>query len=168
MPIKLARVVVGGLCGVVVVLGVIGVAGYLTGSGSAADLCRLTGIVITGRDDALASLVGGAAQIVVAIIAAVGYAIVFEWVTRRAGALIGLLIGVAHAVFAGIAVGFLPVSALIARGIMPPGAFYEYEGIWMVAAFVAAHLSFGAIVGAIYGAVRHGPLRATRRWRDIR
>jgi hypothetical protein len=167
MPIKIRRVLIGSVCGAVVVLGLIGITGYLTGSGSRADLCRIAGIIITGRDDTAGWVTGCIAQILIAVVAGLVYAVVFEWVTRRAGPLIGLGIGAAHVLLAGIAVGFLPVSALIARGIMPPGAFLEYEGAWMVAAFVVAHVLFGVTVGGMYGSTRRRLNPAATRWTEV-
>lgn len=136
-------------------------------TGSMADLCALAGAVITGRDDALAWVVGGAAQLLVAVIAALAYAAVFEWVTRRGGALIGFAVAIPHAVVAGLVVGFLPVARMLDAGITPPGAFLEYRGAWTVAAFILAHLVFGVAVGALYGKARHAVTVQSAVWLDV-
>jgi hypothetical protein len=112
-------------------------------------------------------LAGFVAQLIVAVIAAIVYAAIFEWVTRRAGFWIGVAIAVPHLVIAGLIVGFLPADPLIAAGLRAPGAFFEYEGVWAVIAFICAHLAFGAVVGTIYGATRHPATAAPRIWLDV-
>jgi hypothetical protein len=162
---KLWRAVVAGLVGCVVVIAAMTIAGAM--SGTDADLCALTGAVITGRTGAMSWLVGCLAQVVVAIIAALVYAVVFEWIVRRAGALVGLAIAVPHAMIAGIVIGFLPVSGMMNAGIAAPGAFLEYRGWAAIVTFVFAHLVFGAIVGALYGTTLHRVPSARPTWRDV-
>ena len=162
---KLRRAVVAGLVGCGVVIVAMAIAGAV--SGTEADLCALTGAVITGRTGAVSWLVGCLAQVVVAIIAALIYAAVFEWLVRRADALIGLAIAVPHAVIAGIVIGFLPVSGMLNAGIAAPGAFLEYRGWVVIVTFVLAHVGFGAIVGARYGTTLHRVPSARPTWRDV-
>ncbi len=159
------RAITAGIVGCIVVVAVMALAGYL--SGSDADLCMLAGALITGRDDSVAWLVGCAVQLLIAVVAAFTYVAIFEWITRRAGALIGLAIGVPHAATAGLVVGFLPAAPLIGVGITPPGAFLEYRGACVVAGFVLAHLTFGTIVGALYGPVRHVAPAGDAIWQDV-
>jgi len=162
---KLGRALVAGLVGCGLVIVAMAIAGAV--SGTEADLCALTGAVITGRTGAVSWLVGCLAQVVVAIIAALIYAAVFEWLVRRAGALIGLAIAVPHAVIAGIVIGFLPVSGMLNAGIAAPGAFLEYRGWVVIVTFVLAHVGFGAIVGALYGTTLHSVPSARQTWRDV-
>lgn len=162
---KNARVFVAAIAGVVLVLAAVYVAGWLTGSDG--DLCALSGVILTGREDALGWIAGAGAQIIVAVISGYVYAAIFEWVTRRAGLLIGLAIGIAHAIVAGLGVGFLPAARLIEAGIAPPGAFMEYRGAWVVATFVLAHIAFGALMGTWYGATVHTPPTTRYRSSDI-
>lgn len=161
---KLGRAIGAGIVGGIVVVAALEVVGLLTGSN--ADLCTLGGVILTGRRDVIGWLTGAAAQLIIAAIAGVVYAAIFETVTRRAGALIGLAIAVPHAVVAGLAIGFVPVSRLIDAGIGPPGAFMEYRGAWVVATFVLAHLAFGTLMGSLYGTAQHARDTA-RQWRDI-
>ncbi|MEO6877761.1 MAG: hypothetical protein ABI205_04725 [Gemmatimonadaceae bacterium] len=149
MYMKLGRTIVAGIVGGAMVLAVIGGVGRL--GGSHADLCALTGVIVTGRTDSIGWLTGCAAQLTVAVIAALVYAAIFEWVTRRAGAMVGAAIAVPHVTLAGLAVGFLPVSRVIAAGRTPPGFFLEALGPVMVLTFVCAHLLFGTGVGLVYG-----------------
>ena len=165
MQLRVGRAVAAGIAGGILVVAAVRVAGWLVASD--ADLCTLGGAVLLGRTDAIGWLVGAAAQLLIAIIAALVYALVFECVTRRAGALIGLAIAVPHVVIAGLAVGFVPVARMLDLGMGPPGAFLEYRGGWVVATFVLAHLAFGTIVGAWYGTTRHSDGRERRQWRDV-
>jgi hypothetical protein len=162
---KTGRAIVAGIAGSIVVVIAMCVVGWLTGTNS--DLCRLGGVVLTGRLDAIGWLAGAAAQLAIAIIAALVYAAIFELVSRRAGPLIGLAIAVPHAIVAGLAMGFIPATPLIEAGVGVPGAFMEFYGPWVVATFVLAHLAFGALVGKLYGRARHSPARASYRWTEI-
>jgi len=150
---KIGRAIVAGIVGGIVVVIALIVVGWLVGAN--ADLCRLGGVILTRRLDAAGWLAGAVAQLVIAIIAALVYAAIFELVTRRAGALIGL------------AMGFIPASPLIDAGIGPPGAFMEFRGPWVMVTFVLAHLAFGALVGRLYGNTRHSPDLASYRWVEI-
>lgn len=165
MRIRVGRAVAAGIAGGILVVAAVRVAGWLAASD--ADLCTLGGAVLLGRVDAIGWLAGAAAQLLIAIVAALVYALVFECVTRRAGALIGLAIAVPHVVIAGLAVGFVPAARMLALGIGPPGAFLEYRGGWVIATFVLAHLAFGTIVGAWYGTTRHSDGRERQQWRDV-
>jgi hypothetical protein len=162
---KVVRAIVSGLIGAVIVYIVVYAAGAI--SGSPADLCLLLGAGITGSAGVIAWLVGASGQLVIAAIAALVYAAIFEWVTQRAGAAVGLLVAIAHLVIAGIGVGFLPGERLISGHIAPPGAFMEYRGLLLIAAFCIAHLVFGTFVGALYGRPVHRIDTPTIIWRDV-
>jgi hypothetical protein len=162
---KLGRAVIAGLVGGVVVIVAMIIAGAI--SGTDADLCRLAGAVITGRESGGSWLVGCVAQLAIAIVAALVYAGIFEWILRRAGVLAGLAIALGHVVIAGIAVGFLPVSGMLSAGMSPPGAFLEYRGWPVIGTFVVAHLVFGAIVGALYGQPVHRVSAQRATWRSV-
>src|SRR5947209_7281406 len=123
---KLGRTVVASLVGCCVVVVAMVVVGAI--SRTDADLCALGGAVIAGRDDTMGWLIGCASQVVVAVIAGLVYAFIFEWIVRRAGAIVGLAVAIPHAVIAGIGVGFLPVTGILEAGMSPPGAFLEYRG----------------------------------------
>lgn len=162
---RVSRVFLSGIVGCIVAVAIMVVAARL--SGSAADICTLTGAVVIGRTDALGWFAGFIVQVVIAVIAACIYAAIFEWVTRRAGALIGVAIAVPHVVIAGLSIGFLPAAPLIAHGIAPASAFLEYDGGWIVVAFVCAHLVFGFLVGSLYGRTRHAVPANRREWRNV-
>ena len=79
---KLSRAVVGGLIGGIAVMAIVWLAGWA--SGSDGDLSALLGAVITHDDGLLAWTTGCVVQLVVAVVAAIVYAAIFEWVVRRA------------------------------------------------------------------------------------
>jgi uncharacterized membrane protein len=162
---RVSRVFLSGMIGCIVAVAIMVAAARL--SGSAADICTLTGAVAIGRTEALGWFVGFIVQLVIAVIAAFVYACIFEWVTRRAGPLIGLAIAVPHVVIAGLSIGFLPAAPLIAHGIAPAAAFLEYDGGWTVVGFVCAHLAFGFLVGSLYGKTRHAIPANRREWRNV-
>ena len=162
---KFSRAIVSGVIGGVLVIAIVFAAGVA--SGQDADLCALLGNSITGITGVLPWTIGLAAQLAVGIAAALLYATIFEWVTRRGGLLVGLAIAPAHTIIAGLAVGFLPAARLMSSGVSPPGAFLEYRGFIVAGAFVVAHLLFGVIVGAAYGASRHPIPRTAAVWHDV-
>jgi hypothetical protein len=162
---KVVRAIVVGVIGAAIVYLIVLLGGLL--SGHEADLCLVLGASITAAGGVLAWLAGAVTQLVIAAITALVYAAVFEWVTRRAGAVVGVMVGVAHVVFAGIAVGFLPGERLINASIPPPGAFMEYRGLLVIAAFCAAHLVFGTFVGALYGRPVHRIDWRAATWHEV-
>lgn len=162
---KLSRTLVIGLLGAILAVGIERVAGWVVGRD--ADLCRLAGVVLTGSATTMSMLVGCAAQLIVAVISAYVYAVIFEYVTGRAGALTGFVIGLGHVIVAGLAVGFMPGERLMNAGVMPPGAFMEYRGVIVLAGFLLAHVAFGTFVGATYGATVHVASPAPPRWREV-
>jgi hypothetical protein len=162
---KIWRAVAAGLVGGVLAIAIVRGAAAL--SGGEGDLCALLGAVVTGEIGTAPWIAGCVAQLAAAVVAAIAYAAIFEWIVMRAGALTGALIAVPHCVCAGLAMGFLPASRLLDAGIMPPGAFMEYRGMAVLAAFIVAHLAFGTAVGAMYGDTRHGVRVTTLAWHDV-
>ena len=103
--------------------------------------------------DDLALAAGVAAHVAGGALLGAGYAAVFEWVTRRAGVLVGLALAVPHAAVTGLAFAFVPLlrPGLFAAG--PPGAFLAYGGVGATASLVVFVLVYGGMVGALYGRV---------------
>lgn len=161
---KRLRTLIIGVIGTLIAVGIERCAGWIAHSD--ADLCLLVGAVLTGGSSGQAVAIGCLVQLVVAVISAYIYAGIFEYVTRRAGAVIGGLIGVGHVTVAGLIVGFLPGERLLAAGIAPPGAFMEYRGWIVLAGFLLAHIAFGVFVGATYGAPVHAASPPEPHWRD--
>ena len=162
---RILRALLAGIVGCAVLVGILWLTARLVAPGI--DVCMLAGALVTGRTDLVGWLAGFGVQLVIAVVAAFVYAAIFEWVTRRAGVIVGLAVATAHVIVAGLSVGFLPADSLIASGLAPTGAFFEYEGAWAVVAFVSAHLAFGAVVGAFYGTTRHQPPVSGRVWLDV-
>jgi hypothetical protein len=158
------RAIISGLIGGVLAIAIVRGAAWL--SGGEGDLCALLGAIVTGHEGTAAWIAGCVVQLVAAAVAAIIYAVIFEFVMNHASAATGALIAVPHAVVAGLAVGFLPAARLIDAGTLPPGAFMEYRGAAVLAGFIVAHLAFGATVGALYGGTRHAVRDTTLVWRD--
>jgi hypothetical protein len=150
---KLTRAVGGGLAGGLLAIAMIRGAGWL--AGSSADLCALLGAVLTDGPGRGPWIIGCVAQLAETVLVAILFAGIFEWGTRRAGAVIGLLLAVPLVVVAGLSVGLLPGARLVAAGIAPPGAFMAHRGAEVIVGFVLAHLAFGVVVGVSYGRPRH-------------
>lgn len=161
---KLRRTLIIGVLGTLLAVGIERLAGVIAGRD--ADLCLLVGAVLTGTVTTFSMTLGCIAQLVVAVISAYVYAFIFEFVTRRAGAVIGFIVGIGHVIVAGLVVGFMPGERLLAAGVMPPGAFMEYRGAIVLAGFLLAHLAFGTFVGATYGPTLHGASAPAPRWRE--
>lgn len=162
---KLLRAVAAGILGAVLVYLIVLASGVL--SSRYADLCLLSGASLTGELGPGTWLIGAAGQLVVAVVAAIVYAVIFEWVTRRAGPVVGFIVALGHVVVAGIAVGFMPAGRLLAADVAPPGAFMEYRGLLVVGGFILAHLAFGTLVGVLYGRPRHRADVPAVVWRDV-
>jgi len=160
---KLERTLVIGMLGTLLAVAIERLAGLIAGRD--ADLCLLVGAVLTGSVTTTAIVLGCIAQLIVAVISAYVYALIFEFVTRRAGAIVGFLVGIGHVIVAGLVVGFMPGQRLLDAGVMPPGAFMEYRGAVVLAGFLLAHLAFGTFVGATYGPTLHAASPPAPRWR---
>lgn len=162
---KSGRAIIVGIIGAIVVMLIVWLGGRV--GGASADLAALTAASIAGRTDVSTWLAGVVTQLVLGACAALVYAALFEWLFEHAGSWLGLAVAVPHAIVAGLILGFLPADRLIAAGLTPPGAFYEFAGGWCIAAFVVAHLAFGWFVGAAYGRTRHTVHSTPRAWTEV-
>lgn len=165
LRLKFRRALAVGAAGAVVAVGILLLGGWILNAPM--DPCALIALVLFGDAGAWAWVAGFVIQIAVGAAVAVVYAAVFEWFAQRAGALAGLVVAVPHVIGAGLAVGLVPPVYQDPAGPAVPGAFMAYGGVWAVVVFCAAHLAFGAIVGAAYGGVLHPILPADAvRWRE--
>jgi hypothetical protein len=162
---KVIRPIAGGLAGGMLAIAIIRGAAWVTGAD--ADICAILGAVVTGSSGIGAWLVGCAVQLTEAVVVAIVYAVIFEGIARRAGALLGLLLAIPLVVVAGLSMGFLPGARLLDAGIAPPGAFMEYCGAAVIVGFVLAHLAFGIVVGMAYGQTLHAVPPTLRVWHDM-
>lgn len=162
---KLGRAIVAGLVGAAVVIVIFVVARWVLGPG--VDLNTLLGSIVLPGGGRWAWIVGVVLQLALGGVAGIVYAILFEYAARRAGWLVGLVIGIGHALFAGVVLGFLPLASVNGAPPDAPGAFLEYRGLWAGAVLVAAHVMYGAVVGALYGDTRHSARGRAVRWSVI-
>jgi hypothetical protein len=109
-------------------------------------------------------LAGFGIHLMLSALIAVAYASGFEYVTHRAGAVVGLGFAVIHVVIAGMVMAMIPaMHPMIPEQMPAPGVFMANMGGTFAALFVIEHLLYGAIVGAAYGPVAHArPLSAIR------
>ena len=99
-------------------------------------------------------LIGFAMHMMLSAVIALIYALGFERVTHRAGAVVGLGFAVIHVIIAGMVMGMIPaLHPMIPEQMPAPGAFMANMGTTFVALFVIEHLMYGTIVGALYGPV---------------
>lgn len=128
------------------------------------NLSGLLGALLLNQIGGAAWLLGAIVQIVLGLIAGIIYAFIFEWITHHASWWIGLLIGIGHAAIAGLALGFLTLLRGPTRAFIPPGSFLVYHGGWAVLLVIVAHVAFGVVAGATYGAVRHPIVEWKGQW----
>ena len=82
------------------------------------------------------------------------YGYLFEYVWDHGGAFTGMLTATVHAALIGIAIGLTPqFHPLIPEQMADPGPYFANLGVLGVVTFFAAHMVYGAIVGAGYGHV---------------
>jgi hypothetical protein len=159
---RIVRALAAGTFGAVAAVAVMTLAERLFGV--RADPSPVLGAVVTGRPS---WAVGAALQLVAGALAGIVYAALFELVTRRATWWLGSVVGVAHAAVAGLALGAVSTRVPSDLADLAPGAFVAYHGLVAAIVFTAAHIVYGALVGASYGPVRHPPADdAVVRWRE--
>ncbi|MGQ0642568.1 MAG: hypothetical protein ACT4P6_17630 [Gemmatimonadaceae bacterium] len=101
-------------------------------------------------------LVGLGMHLMLSALIAILYAAGFEYVTHRAGAGPGFGFSLIHIVLAGLFMAMIPaVHPMVPEQMPAPGAFLVNMGAGHMALFIAEHLMYGGIVGALYGAVLH-------------
>jgi hypothetical protein len=105
---------------------------------------------------AMAWIVGFLMHLVISGSIALLYALVFEFVVHRSGWAIGAVFGFIHSLIGGMFMGMMPaMHPMIPEQMPAPGAFMSNMGIMGVIAEIMLHIVYGAIVGALYGPVRH-------------
>lgn len=99
----------------------------------------------------------------VGAVAGLVYAALFEMAMQKAGALIGLGLGLCHGLLAGLMMSGIPAMNPLALGSQAaPGAFLQnlHYGPFL---FVLLHCLFGAVVGITYGSTVQKPHLYTNR-----
>jgi hypothetical protein len=148
---------VGGLLGTIVLTTTLRSAGEL--GLTRMDLPFLLGTALT-EDRVRAKLVGYALHFAFGLAFALGYWAVFA-VLDQAGVLIGALLGLIHAVFAGTALVNVILPAVHPRMgtgfdaagssplLEPPGFMLANYGRQTMVVMIAAHVAYGGIVGGL-------------------
>lgn len=104
-------------------------------------------------------IIGFLMHLMISGLIALAYGAGFENVTHRADWKVGAAFSILHILIGGVFMGMVPMMHPLVPEQMPaPGAFMSNQGAIGVAAFVMLHVIYGAIVGALYGTVRHAPV----------
>jgi len=148
---------VGGLLGTVLLTTILRAAGELRLTRM--DLPFLLGSAVT-PDRVHAKLIGYVLHFVAGLVFALGYWAVFA-VTGHSGAVLGALLGLVHALFAGTALVNVVLPAIHPRMgtgfdaagstplLEPPGFMLVNYGRETLLAMIVAHLIYGAVVGEL-------------------
>ena len=127
--------------------------------GMPANLEMMLGTMMGGPPSAAKWVIGFIIHLVDGGIFALIYAVGFEYLTHRAGWLVGAGFGFIRSLVAGLFMAMMPaMHPLIPEAMPAPGAFMSNLGLMGVIAEIMLHLIYGAIVGAMYGPVIHRPV----------
>lgn len=130
--------------------------------GISVNLSILLGTMLGVSIGTGAWLVGFIMHLVVSGLIALLYALGFEYITHRAGSIVGLGFSLVHIILAGLFLGIIPsIHPRIPTQLNAPGIFLSNIGTGGVIEFVLFHLIYGLIVGSLYGQVHHKTRPAT-------
>lgn len=88
------------------------------------------------------------------------YGFLFERVLAHGGAPTGMLVAIPHGALIGVLLGMTPqFHPMVPERLADPGPYFANLGVAGVLVFFAAHVLYGAILGAGYGHVA-----AERQW----
>ena len=128
--------------------------------GMPANLEVMQGTMLGLEPGATAWIVGFIMHLMISGLIALVYAAGFEYVTHRAGWLVGVAFSIVHVLIGGIVMGMVPaMHPLIPEQMPAPGYFMAGMGMMGVIGFIMEHMIYGAIVGAMYSPVQHEPAR---------
>ena len=160
------RSVSGGMLGAVAALAIIVASRWLSPDDS--DVLPLLGGIPLYGAHGSSLLVSGVLQLIIGAVSSLLYALVFEYIMSWADWKLGGTLGLMHAAVGGLVVAYLPLLHTDPSPRTVPGAFLSFLGWGMVLAFLAAHVVYGAIVGAWYGSLRRiVSQRSEVRWREL-
>lgn len=101
-------------------------------------------------------VIGFVMHLIISGIIGIIYAFGFEYITHRAGWLMGAAFSIVHGLIAGVLFTMIPaIHPLVPEKMPAPGAFMSNQGAMGVIAFFILHLIYGAVVGALYPPVQH-------------
>jgi len=122
--------------------------------GACADMPMMIGTIPGNGPDGAAWLVGFIVMMMAAGIGGIAYGATFEALTRRADVMTGILVALVPMAVEGLMLGFMDkMHPLMPKIMESPGFFMSSYGVMGVVGFVVSHLSFGAVVGLLYGPI---------------
>ena len=107
-----------------------------------------------GIEGTLAWIAGFVLHLAFGAVAAILYAVVFEFAVQRSGVAVGAAIGIAHGLLAGLFMTAIPAMNPLVSSPAAPGPFFNRIEFGMPL-FLGLHALFGAVVGLTYGHVMH-------------
>lgn len=149
---RVERAIVAGIVGALVMSLAMALASFL---GMPASLEMMLGSIF-GVQGTLAWIAGFVLHLAMGAVAAIGYAVVFEYAIQRSGPLVGAAFGVAHGLMAGLFMSAIPAMNPLSPSMSAPGPFFDSLRFGP-ALFLGLHALFGAVVGMVYGPVKHRP-----------
>jgi len=164
--IKFRDALFGGLYGSIAVVLLTGVAlllvRFVPALAKVSERAELVPITIWDR------LILAAVAVVGGVVIAVLYALIFEFVTRRAGWLIGAAIGAGHGAVIWLGAAVIAWSFPHIVDAFPGELSLLFDSFVVIAGFLTLHIVYGAIVGRIYGPPGHSAAVGTRvKWREV-
>jgi uncharacterized membrane protein YagU involved in acid resistance len=117
------------------------------------DMPRMLGLMFSGPGNgSMVAVIGMMVHVMMGIVFAVGYALLFEGFGIGANWLWGGVFGAAHGVIAGMAMAMMPVMhPRMGDGevLAAPGPFGVNYGSMVPVGIVMLHIVFGVVVGVI-------------------
>lgn len=124
--------------------------------GMPANLEIMQGTMLGFAPGTTAWIAGFIMHLMISGLIALIYAVGFEYVTHRAGWLMGVAFSIIHLLIGGVVMGMVPaMHPMIPEQMPAPGYFMSGMGAMGVVLFTVEHLIYGAIVGAMYQVVHH-------------
>lgn len=119
-----------------------------------ADMPMMIGTMPGGSPEGAAWLVGFIVLLLGSGIGGIAYGATFEALTRKADVMTGVLVALVPMAIQGLMLGLIDkMHPLMPKIMQAPGFFMSNYGVMGVIGFVATHLAFGAVVGALYGPI---------------
>jgi hypothetical protein len=122
--------------------------------GAGTDMPMMIGTMPGTSPGGAAWLVGFMVLLIGSGIGGIIYGATFEALTHKADAMTGVLVALVPMVVQGLMLGLIDkMHPLMPKILAAPGFFMSNYGLMGVIGFIATHLTFGAVVGALYGPI---------------
>ena len=124
--------------------------------GMSMDMPRMLGLMIVDPGSAAVGTVGLVAHVMMGIVFAIIYVLLFTLFGIAPSWLSGAIFGAVHGVLAGLAFGMMPaLHPRMGNGeVLPaPGVFGHNLGAMVPLAIIVLHIIFGAFVGGVYASL---------------